>query len=372
MKLLVFDTSMAACSAAVIDTDRDLPLASAWVAMERGHAEALAPMLQEVMDEAGLAFADLDRIAVTMGPGTFTGVRIGLSTARGFGLALGIPVVGLDTLSAIAANVTATDSPILVAADARKDEVYAACFDAAGKLLLGPAAMAVPVAGEGLTGGAIVLGTAADQVIAASGRGDLQRSRAGDLPVAANFAHLAVAMPGTKEMPLPLYLRAPDAKPQSAPLREQPPIGFQPAGDLDAELLASLYAECFDTPWSAEDFRQLLAMPGASAVMAVEQGEPVAFALFRQAADEAEIITIGTRPLARQRGLGKRIIDRQLADLTSRGVKSAFLEVAKSNMAAQALYRSCGFREAGLRRGYYERASGQREDAIVMRRDLAP
>ena len=150
------------------------------------------------------------------------------------------------------------------------------------------------------------------------------------------------------------------------------PLGFQTAGEMHAGLLASLYAECFDTPWSAEDFRQLLAMPGASAVMAVEHGEPLAFALFRQAADEAEIITIGTRPLARQRGLGKQLISRQLSELTSHGVKSAFLEVAKSNMAAQALYRSCGFREAGLRRGYYERASGQREDAIVMRRDLAP
>lgn len=371
MKFLAFDTSMAACSAAVVDTDRELPLASAWAAMERGHAEALAPMLKQVMGEAGLAFSDLDRIAVTIGPGTFTGVRIGLSMARGFGVALGIPVVGLDTLSAIAANVTATDTSVLVAADARKDEVYAACFEM-GKRVSGPAVMAVSAACAGLAGGAIVLGSAADLAVAASGRNDLERSRAGDLPVAANFARSAAAMSGTMEMPSPLYLRAPDAKPQNAPLREQSLVSFQPAGHPDAELLANLYAECFDTPWTAEDFRQLLAMPGATAMMAVEHGEPLAFALFRQAADEAEIITIGTRPFARQRGLGKLLIDCQLADLTSQGVKSAFLEVAKSNSAAQALYRSCGFRDAGLRRGYYERGNGLREDAIVMRRDLAP
>lgn len=372
MKLLAFDTAMAACSAAVIDTDHDLPLASGWVAMERGHAEALAPMLQRVMAEADLSFAELDRIAVTTGPGTFTGVRIGLSMARGLGLALGIPVVGVDTLSAIAANLTVAGVPVLIAADARKDEVYALRFDVAGNMIGQPAVMLASTACEGLSTGTVIGGNAADLVIHASGRNDLERSYAGDLPNAANFARAAAAMPAPQSMPSPLYLRLPDAKPQATPLRLPSSLSFREAGPLDATLLAGLYAECFDTPWSAEDFRQLLAMPGTTAVIAVEAGEPIAFALFRQAADEAEIITIGTRPFARQRGLGKSLIERQLVELSSHGVRSAFLEVAKSNTAAQALYRACGFTEVGLRRGYYERASGPREDAIVMRRDHAP
>ena len=83
MKILSLDTAMAACSAAVVDTDAGSPLAAAFVPMERGHAEALPPMVSEVLQVAGLDIRHIDRIAVTTGPGTFTGVRIGLAFARG-------------------------------------------------------------------------------------------------------------------------------------------------------------------------------------------------------------------------------------------------------------------------------------------------
>ena len=126
MRLLAIDTAMAACSAAVLEEGADLPRAAACVAMERGHAEALAPMVAEAMAKARLGFRDLDRIAVTIGPGTFTGVRIGLALARGLGLALAVPVIGIETLTAIAANEPADGLPLLVAADARREEVYGA------------------------------------------------------------------------------------------------------------------------------------------------------------------------------------------------------------------------------------------------------
>src|SRR4029078_653778 len=102
--LLAFDTSMAACSVAVYDSHLDQVRAFRFASMERGHADVLAPMIKEVMDEAGVVFADLDRIGVTLGPGTFTGVRTGIAMARGLALALDRPIAGIDTLSAIAAN----------------------------------------------------------------------------------------------------------------------------------------------------------------------------------------------------------------------------------------------------------------------------
>lgn len=162
MKLLALDTAMAACSVAIIDTDHVLPLADAWVAMERGHAEALAPMIKSAMVQSGLEFCDLNRIAVTIGPGTFTGVRIGLAMARGLGLALGIPVFGIDTLSAIAANIPSGDTAILVAADAHKDEVYAALLGGDGKVLRRPAVVPVATAALELPDDAVVIGTGAD------------------------------------------------------------------------------------------------------------------------------------------------------------------------------------------------------------------
>lgn len=372
MKLLALDTTMAACSVAVIDTDRELPLARNFVVMERGHAEALAPMVQQAMAEAGLAFRNLDRIAVTVGPGTFTGVRIGLAMARGLGLALGIPVIGIDTLTAIAANALPAAGTILVAADARKDEAYHALVDGTGQTIRPPAVGPLDAAAGGVTDGTLVIGTAAEAVIAASGREGLVRSPAGDLPEAAAFVRLAAGLPDPAAMPLPLYLRAPDAKPQPQVPHTAGAVRLQSLSAADADLLAALHAECFDPPWTAEDFRQLLAMPGSLAIAAAEGPEPIAFVLIRRADDEAEIITIGTRPFARRRGAARDLLNRQFTELSAAGVRAAFIEVATSNAAARALYAALGFIEAGLRRSYYQRDSGYREDAVVMRKDLLP
>src|SRR5437762_13202812 len=96
MIILAFDTAMAGCSAAVYDAIGKRVLAERFLAMAKGHADAIAPFIRDVMEEAGIGFAELGRVGVTVGPGTFTGVRTGLAMARGFGLSLGIPVVGLE------------------------------------------------------------------------------------------------------------------------------------------------------------------------------------------------------------------------------------------------------------------------------------
>jgi ribosomal-protein-alanine N-acetyltransferase len=172
-------------------------------------------------------------------------------------------------------------------------------------------------------------------------------------------------------MPAPLYLREPDAKPQAAPPRAAQPISFERATLVAAPLLAGLHAEAFEEGWSAAALQDLLRMPGAAAVMALDPTGPLGFILTRRAADEAEIITIATRPAMRRRGVARRLLARQLADLAGEGVRQVFLEVAPSNTAALGLYASAGFREAGRRKGYYRRGHGA-EDAIVMLRELAP
>lgn len=369
MKILSLDTAMAACSVAVVDRDHPLPLAEAFHAMERGHAEALAPMVAKVMQAAGLSFAGIDRIAVTAGPGTFTGVRIGLSFARGLGLARGIPVIGIDSLSAIAANETAA-RPVMVATDARNGEVYAASFDEERRIIMAPQLSTVSQAHEMALPGALVIGSAKQAIIEASGRSDLLASSAGDLPVAARFARLAALRPD-EGMPLPLYLRAPDAKPQGASLRKVGALHIEQASAGAAQLLAELHADAFDSGWSAKAFGELMAMPGAEARIAREHGEPLGFVMTRRAADEAEIITIATRPGAQRRGVARQLLEREAARLASEGVRHLFLEVAASNAAALGLYRAMGFQEAGIRKGYYERPQG-REDAIIMRRELLP
>jgi tRNA threonylcarbamoyladenosine biosynthesis protein TsaB len=369
MKILSLDTTMAACSAAVVDTSRALALAEAFEAMERGHAEALAPMVADVLRRSGIDFAQLDRIVVTIGPGTFTGVRIGLSFARGLGLARGIPVIGIDSLSAIAAN-ELTATPLLVVTDARNDEIYAASFDGARKVISGPRITTPERAADDLPVNSLVIGTATRAVFAASGRGDIRASQAGDVPVAAHFAQLAAAaMP--EGMPAPLYLRTPDARPQAAPLRRAGVLSIEIASASAAPLLAAIHGEAFDEGWTAAAIENLLRMPGAAAAVALDPTEPVAFLLTRQAADEAEIIILATRPRAQRRGVARQLLENQLAALARQGVRHVFLEVAATNTAGLGLYHTIGFREAGRRKGYYQRSNGT-EDAIVMRKELSP
>ena len=130
-----------------------------------------------------------------------------------------------------------------------------------------------------------------------------------------------------------------------------------------------MHDETFGEGWSENDFAAMLEIPGTEAAIASDTDEPLGFIVTRQATDEAEIITIGARPSVQRRGVARQLLERQMAALAKAGVRHLFLEVASSNVAAQGLYRGCGFVEAGRRKGYYRRGDGV-EDAIVMRRGL--
>src|SRR6476619_1453399 len=119
MLILAIDTALDACAAGVLDTDAGKLIAQESQAMKRGHAEALMPLIARVMKESGVAFTALDRIAVTTGPGSFTGLRVGLSAARGIALAAQKAIVGVTTLTAFAAPIVAENGghPIVSAID---------------------------------------------------------------------------------------------------------------------------------------------------------------------------------------------------------------------------------------------------------------
>src|ERR1700694_1396969 len=126
MLILAIDTALDACAAGILDTDAGRLIAQESQAMKRGHAEALMPLIARVIKEAGIAFASFDRIAVTTGPGSFTGLRVGLSAAPGMAPPATKPVVGLTPLTAYAAPVVSENAepPVISAIDARHDQVY--------------------------------------------------------------------------------------------------------------------------------------------------------------------------------------------------------------------------------------------------------
>src|SRR5215475_12857755 len=140
MLILAIDSALEACAAAILDTGASKVIASQSQAMKRGHAEALMPLIARVMKGSGLSFAALDRIAVTNGPGSFTGLRVGLSAARGIALAANKPVVGITTLSAYAAPVVSEtlEQPVISAIDARHDQVYFQVVSGNGSSLIRP------------------------------------------------------------------------------------------------------------------------------------------------------------------------------------------------------------------------------------------
>src|SRR5215813_5346925 len=139
MRVLAIDTALEACSAAVFDTNSGIA-ASETRGMARGHAEQLMPLVARVMNKAGLEFAELDRIAVTTGPGSFTGLRVGISAARGIALAAGKPAIGLSTLAGFAAPLIAADdgTQVVAAIDARHEHIFLQVFGVNGRTLVSP------------------------------------------------------------------------------------------------------------------------------------------------------------------------------------------------------------------------------------------
>jgi tRNA threonylcarbamoyl adenosine modification protein YeaZ len=221
MRVLAIDTALEACSAAVLDTERAEIVAHESLPMARGHAEALIPLIARVMDHALIGFAALDRIAVTTGPGSFTGLRVGISAARGIALATGKPAVGLSTLAAYAAPFIAADDtlPVVVAIDARHDHVYLQVFGPGGRTIVAPRLAPLREALRvSATGAPRLVGTAAGIIAAAWPAGERPPSlvdsrRAPDIDW---VARLGAAAADTGALPKPLYLRAPDAQPQNA------------------------------------------------------------------------------------------------------------------------------------------------------------
>jgi tRNA threonylcarbamoyladenosine biosynthesis protein TsaB len=222
VSVLGIDTSAAACSAALW---RDgAVVAHERAAMARGHAEALMPMIERVM--RGATYESLDAVAVTAGPGAFTGLRIGLAAARGIALAAGIPAIGVSAFAAIAAAVPDADlrgRALAVAIDTKRGDVYLQSFGEARRSLgLGRVAGAGEIAALLSQGPLFVAGDGAEIVAAALAEDarDVAWARDRAPPDAAAVAALGAGLLEAARRagaplppPEPLYLRAPEATP---------------------------------------------------------------------------------------------------------------------------------------------------------------
>ncbi|MBU9699869.1 tRNA (adenosine(37)-N6)-threonylcarbamoyltransferase complex dimerization subunit type 1 TsaB [Rhodobacteraceae bacterium HSP-20] len=197
--ILAFDTSAAHCAAALLSGGR--VVADAFEPMEKGQAERLLPLCAEVMARAGVAWGDLDAVAVGTGPGNFTGVRIAVAAARGLALSLGVPAIGVTRLEALAEGLA---RPVTVIEDAKRGEVYVQRFDAGGAGVAGLRGAGVDLPDGAVTG-------------SAAGAGALPPA----MPLHHAIAVIAARRFGTEQpRPAPFYMRGADAAPPSDP----PPV----------------------------------------------------------------------------------------------------------------------------------------------------
>lgn len=212
MIILALDTAGVDCAAAVFDSGSDTMLGEASEMIGKGHAEHLMGIVDRALSQAGKKLAMVERIAVTIGPGSFTGIRVGVAAARGFALALNVPTVGITTLETMAAaqRLKTPSRAVLAAMDAKRDEIYLQSFSAEGEPLDEP--RAVP------TAEAIAFASSFDGEITGSAapllRPELTGDHANAFPISI-VARLGAAADPSSGKPKPLYLRGPDAKPQA-------------------------------------------------------------------------------------------------------------------------------------------------------------
>lgn len=370
MIVLSVDTAHAACSVCVFDTELDRALSLVSEPMQRGHAERLTDMAAEAVSSAGVSFSDIDRLAACSGPGTFTGVRIGLAFVRGLALVLSAPAVGITAFAALAGScrVVAAGQDVWVVQDARRGEVYLQGFAGDGNPAHPASVLSVSGAGNLLsdkTG--LVVGSGAGLVDLPVG---LTVSDVSGVPDAAMIARLAGHVIDTSIPAFPFYLRAPDAKAQAPLIRHhESSLSIEQVGVDYADILAAIHTPCFEDAWDAGAMLALLATPGSTALLATQdkigKSEPCGFVLLRAAADEMEILTLAVLPHRRRRGVARALMQAVRRQAEDTGTKQIFIEYAQNNLAAHAFYENAGYAQNGVRMNYYKNQDGTVCDAIT-------
>lgn len=239
MRILAIDTALPAVSACVLDHDAEEPIAAESVAMDRGHAEALLPLIERVMSKVDGGFASLDRVAVAVGPGSFTGIRIGLAAGQAIALASKAEIVGVSTLAALAAPLILDefDGVVAAAIDARHGKVYVAAFAPDGRALLTPRRASAHEALRALGAGPLLLIGSGAELLASEARSRGVPVRIVSEQAAPDIAFIArLGLAAQPEMApaRPLYLKEPDVTVDSKTPPAKPGLPEAPGAAIDA------------------------------------------------------------------------------------------------------------------------------------------
>lgn len=358
-------------------------------AIGHGHTRRLTPLVRAALDESRQSPSDLKHIAADLGPGSFTGVRVGLATANALAMVSGATLVGATSLAALAHGLRGSVKRTLIVplVGAGRRDVYAGFFrtDSHGETRLlaapcvGPTAVILDRVAElkaaiGPAMGVLFIGPGAarerealEDAWPGSTRLDFRATglSAEDLAYAARLqggAPLGLPEPGVA--PEPVYVRHAQAEER---VRHRAlagiPIMLRDMRDSDVPAIAAIEQRVFPDPWPESSFASELRQPAVYSRVAERQGQIAGYCLTWFGSDFGHLGNLAAAPDQQRRGVGAALVDDVLERARVLRVRSITLEVRVSNAAAQELYRRRGFRVAAARRRYY-RDNG--EDALVM------
>lgn len=392
MKILAIDSSGMPASAAVVEDGK--LIAAYTVNYQKTHSQTLLPMIDELSRAIELDKTTLGAVAVSGGPGSFTGLRIGSATAKGIALALKIPIINVPTLEGLASNFHGCSELICPMMDARRTEVFAGVYTyqddclsvSSDKTSLDVLMDQQPVSVEKLC---IKLNEMAEKTgkrLILLGNGcvkyrdilnekltvpykiaplNLLEQSAASVALRAEEL-LAAGRTETAEEHRPIYLRVSQAeRVRSSRLAEKSPIRIRPAEEKDLSRIAVMEKLYFSLPWSEKMLRESLHQAQYTMLVAENcaDGEIAGYVILLNAAGEGNIMNIAVSDALRRQGIAGKLLTEVMHRGREEGICDYTLEVRKSNKAAVTLYEGLGFRTEGVRKDYYEQP---REDALIM------
>jgi tRNA threonylcarbamoyladenosine biosynthesis protein TsaB len=365
MLVLGIENSGSTCSCALADGGTILGEVSGGLPE---HSPVLPGLVDSLLNVAGKSLEEIDLWAISIGPGSFTSLRVGLATVKGLAMASRKPVVSIPTLEAVAREVIYTSGPICALLDARRGEVYYAIYRATGdglRLLEGPGASSLSVLVERVD---------RQTLFALSGAAIDRRTRESferrsiwlrlSAPRASTICRLAAEKferSGGEDLDglEPLYV-----KPSYAEEGGRTRIDRMKRDHLDRVI--AIETECFAHPWSRRAFLWELDSEIALPAVAMANNEVAGYLVAWSAGDEMHLGNVAVARRYRGKGVGRDLMKWLVEEARRREMVRVTLEVRASNAAAVSLYKRFGFREIAVRQGYYPGG----EDAYLMALDV--
>lgn len=372
MKILAFDSSAVVATVAIISDDT--LLAEYTLNHKKTHSQTLMVMVDEILKCAEVDLSDIDAIALSGGPGSFTGLRIGSASAKGLAFALDKPIISVPTLEALAFNMWGVDCLICPMMDARREQVFTGIYKFVdGKLttVLPQCVIALTELVEKLNvlGERVIL--LGDGIYAFKDKIEQNLKCKHDfapankaLQSAGSVARLAMEYykDGRVENAMnhvPHYYRLSQAEREKL----EKELVIKPLEDEDIDALCKIEADTFSMPWTRTSFEDLKNNDCTHYLVGKVGGEVIGACGLWNAAGDGNITNVVVREDMRGRGYATKMLERLIEDGRALGVNAYTLEVRVSNKNAISLYEKLGFVSEGIRPNFYEKP---KEDAVIM------